>query len=68
MLTGKEKSTDDLTAGEEFYFQWHITDLISEAEALALVKHPRLRRVQVSLEGATARTNDAIRGNGDVRQ
>jgi len=36
--------------------------LISEAEALALAKHPRLRRVQVSLEGATAKTNDAIRG------
>jgi len=38
--------------------------LISEEEAQVLTKHPRLRRVQVSLEGATAETNDAIRGQG----
>ena len=145
MLTGKEKLIDDLSAGEEFYFQWHITErcnrackhcyqdghgtaelpltdlltivdrmeeavqkwgrkgtlsltggepfirrndlhalmnrideseclvyydiltngsLISEFEAEALADHPRLRRIQVSLEGATAKTNDAIRGPG----
>ncbi len=38
--------------------------LISEEEASALVNHSRLRRVQVSLEGATAETNDCIRGDG----
>ncbi len=145
MLARKQRFTEDLPAGEEFYFQWHITErcnrackhcyqdghateelsltdlltivdlmeeavlkwgrkgtlsltggepfirrddlhalmnridgseclayydvltngsLISGAEAQALVKHPRLRRVQVSLEGATAKTNDTIRGRG----
>ena len=145
MLTRQQRFTEDLPAGEEFYFQWHITErcnrackhcyqdghataelastdlltivdrmeeavrkwgrkgtlsltggepfirrddlhtlmnridgseclayydiltngsLISEAETEALVKHPRLRRIQVSLEGATAKTNDAIRGPG----
>jgi len=38
--------------------------LISENEVRTLTKHPRLRRVQVSLEGATAKTNDAVRGSG----
>jgi len=145
MLKEKETSTDDLTAGEEFYFQWHITErcnrackhcyqngipgaelalpdlltiidrmeeavrkwgkkgtlsmtggepylrrddlhalmdridksdclayydiltngsLISKTETLTLAKHSRLRRVQVSLEGASERTNDEIRGPG----
>lgn len=145
MLTRQQRFTEDLPAGEEFYFQWHLTErcnrackhcyqdghataelaltdiltivdrmeeavrkwgrkgtlsltggepfirrddlhavmnridgseclayydvltngsLISEAETEALVKHPRLRRIQVSLEGATAKTNDAIRGPG----
>ena len=145
MLTANETLIDDLSAIEEFYFQWHITErcnrackhcyqdghgtaeleltdlltvidrmeeavqkwgrkgtisltggepfirrddlhalmnrideseylayydiltngsLISEFEAQALAEHPRLRRVQVSLEGATAKTNDSIRGPG----
>lgn len=38
--------------------------LISDDEAAALSKHPRLRRVQVSLEGAAADSNDAVRGSG----
>ncbi|MFX0197167.1 MAG: radical SAM protein [Candidatus Hodarchaeota archaeon] len=38
--------------------------LISEKEARTLARHTRLRRVQVSFEGATADTNDAVRGSG----
>lgn len=38
--------------------------LISKEEASGLAKHEKLRRVQVSLEGSTARSNDAIRGPG----
>lgn len=38
--------------------------LISQEEAHALAVHKKLRRIQVSLEGATAETNDAVRGNG----
>lgn len=38
--------------------------LISDADASSLKMHPRLRRIQVSLEGATAETNDAVRGPG----
>lgn len=38
--------------------------LISQDEATALSSHPRLRRVQVSLEGAAPEINDAIRGPG----
>jgi radical SAM protein with 4Fe4S-binding SPASM domain len=38
--------------------------LINEAEAQLLTAHTKLRRVQVSLEGATEQTNDAIRGPG----
>lgn len=38
--------------------------LITKDEALALARHPKLRRVQVSLEGATAKTNDSVRGTG----
>lgn len=38
--------------------------LISEREGDRLSKHLKLRRVQVSLEGATAETNDEIRGRG----
>lgn len=37
---------------------------ITEYEAKALTQHNRLRRVQVSLEGATATVNDEIRGTG----
>ena len=37
---------------------------ITENEAEKLSKHPRLRRVQVSLEGASAIVNDEIRGLG----
>ncbi len=38
--------------------------LISGADARLLAGHSRLRRVQVSLEGATAASNDAVRGSG----
>lgn len=38
--------------------------LITEKEAEKLARQHKLRRVQVSLEGATAATNDAVRGNG----
>ncbi|OGR01310.1 MAG: hypothetical protein A2511_15540 [Deltaproteobacteria bacterium RIFOXYD12_FULL_50_9] len=38
--------------------------LITEVEAQRLAQHCKLRRVQVSLEGATAKTNDAVRGPG----
>jgi len=38
--------------------------LISEDEVRVLQEHPGLRRVQVSLEGATGESNDAIRGPG----
>ena len=37
---------------------------ITEKEAERLAEHPRLRRVQVSLEGASAESNDYIRGEG----
>lgn len=37
---------------------------ISKNEVKALVEHSRLRRVQVSLEGASAEVNDEIRGAG----
>jgi radical SAM protein with 4Fe4S-binding SPASM domain len=38
--------------------------LVTEEEARALASHSGLRRVQVSLEGATPKTNDAVRGPG----
>ncbi|MFZ2634336.1 MAG: radical SAM protein [Desulfosalsimonadaceae bacterium] len=38
--------------------------LITEEEAQKLARQLKLRRVQVSLEGATAKTNDAVRGTG----
>ncbi len=38
--------------------------LITEEEAKKLARQIKLRRVQVSLEGATAETNDAVRGTG----
>lgn len=38
--------------------------MISEKEAWGLAAHQKLRRVQVSLEGASAQTNDEIRGSG----
>lgn len=38
--------------------------LIADSEARALTEHKKLRRVQVSLEGATAESNDAVRGLG----
>ena len=37
---------------------------ITEHEASSLACHPNLRRVQVSLEGASAERNDDIRGSG----
>lgn len=42
--------------------------LVSAAEAKALSTHPKLRRVQVSLEGASAEVNDAIRGPGSFEE
>ena len=41
---------------------------ISEVEAKALAAHTGLRRVQVSLEGAEAEVNDAIRGPGSFKE
>lgn len=41
--------------------------LISMEEANALMKCERLRRVQLSLEGATEESNDAIRGQGSFQ-
>jgi len=41
--------------------------LVSESEAEKLATHPKLRRVQVSLEGVRAETNDEIRGSGSYR-
>ncbi|GBE12270.1 antilisterial bacteriocin subtilosin biosynthesis protein AlbA [bacterium BMS3Abin13] len=38
--------------------------LITAEEAKKLARQSKLRRVQVSLEGATAGTNDAVRGTG----
>jgi radical SAM protein with 4Fe4S-binding SPASM domain len=38
--------------------------LITEREAGRMIEHPKLRRVQVSLEGAAAQANDDIRGQG----
>lgn len=38
--------------------------LISEDDGEILSRHTKLRRVQVSLEGATEATNDAVRGPG----
>jgi len=40
---------------------------ISEDEAESLTEYSRLRRVQVSLEGASAETNDEIRGVGSFK-
>lgn len=42
--------------------------LITESEAERMIDHPKLRRVQVSLEGATAQANDDIRGPGAFRK
>lgn len=42
--------------------------LISDDVAIALKKQTKLRRVQVSLEGATPETNDAIRGDGSYAE
>jgi len=42
--------------------------LISDDVAIALKKQSKLRRVQVSLEGATAETNDTIRGDGSYEE
>ena len=57
---------DRLDSSEQVAFYDILTNgsLITEPEAEALAAHARLRRVQVSLEGATRETNDAIRGPG----
>lgn len=39
--------------------------LIKEPEIAILKKHSKLRRIQVSMEGATAQSHDNIRGEGD---
>ena len=41
--------------------------LIRNGEAANLAQYAKLRRVQVSLEGATAETNDRIRGAGSFK-
>ena len=48
----------------EFYDLLTNGSLISDDVAIALKKRIKLRRVQVSLEGATPETNDTIRGDG----
>jgi len=42
--------------------------LISNDVARAFKDHPKLRRVQLSLEGATPEVNDAIRGDGSYQE
>lgn len=42
--------------------------LISDEIASALKNQPKLRRVQVSLEGSNPETNDAIRGDGSYEE
>ena len=54
----------DSSAYLEYYDILTNGSLIDEEEAGKLATHPKLRRIQVSLEGATAETNDAIRGKG----
>ena len=54
----------DSSALLEYYDILTNGSLITGEEARKLVQQPKLRRVQVSLEGATAETNDAIRGKG----
>ena len=39
--------------------------LIKEPEIAILKKHSKLRRIQVSMEGATSQSHDNIRGEGD---
>jgi len=41
--------------------------MIGEKESEDLSTHKKLRRVQVSLEGATAESNDAVRGKGSFK-
>lgn len=57
---------DRIDHSEQFNYYDILTNgsLITEAEAQKLARQIKLRRVQVSLEGATAETNDAIRGMG----
>jgi AdoMet-dependent heme synthase len=60
------KIMDRLDSSDAFAFYDILTNgaLVSETEANRLSTHRKLRRVQVSLEGATAETNDEIRGPG----
>ncbi len=53
-----------IDASERFDYYDILTNgtLISEQEAAKLTEYEKLRRVQVSLEGATPQSNDAIRG------
>ena len=54
----------DQVSSFEFYALLTNGSLILNDVALALKNQNKLRRVQVSLEGATPETKDAIRGNG----
>jgi radical SAM protein with 4Fe4S-binding SPASM domain len=54
----------DQTPSFEFYDLLTNGSLISDDIALALKNQRKLRRVQVSLEGAIPETNDAVRGDG----
>lgn len=60
---------DRLDTSEQVAFYDILTNgsLITGSEAKALAAHSSLRRVQVSLEGATRETNDAIRGPGSFK-
>lgn len=61
-------SSIDKRASFAFYDILTNGSLISDDEALRLKEHPKLRRIQVSLEGATPETNDAIRGIGSFKE
>ncbi len=43
-------------------------DLLSDADCEELARRPLLRRIQVSMEGATAACHDAIRGEGSFEK
>lgn len=58
----------DQTPSFEFYDLLTNGSLISDEVAIALKNQSKLRRVQVSLEGATPETNDAIRGDGSYAE
>jgi len=57
---------DRIDSSSSFIYYDILTNgsFITPEEAQALAGHRLLRRIQVSLEGATAKTNDSIRGVG----